>query len=146
MENESEDEERKDGGGVKKADSGEGKRTLCTSLIRHCWDTGFISSLWATLDTMTRRVNKRRVLFSKCAPGNRSSCCSCVGLLSFVCHFNQEPTQEGSFVFGTVGEETCAQSQLYYASFSALFTQPSTFSFSLQRLTFLHSYNFHPKA
>lgn len=72
-------------------DERRGKRTLCTSLIQHCRDMGFISSLRAMVDTMTRRVNKRRVLFSKCAPGNRTSCCSCVELLSLVCHFNQEP-------------------------------------------------------
>ena len=74
----------------------EGSCSLCTSLIQHCRGTVFYFRLAeeARHDAAARRYIKRRVLFCKCAPGNWSSCCSSFGL--FVCHFNQEPSQEGS--------------------------------------------------
>jgi len=71
-----------------KGNRGEGKRTnpgtrkvgLCTSLIRHCQGMGFYFRLAeeGTMVVAARRY-KRRILFCKCAPGNWSSCCSCVG-------------------------------------------------------------------
>lgn len=74
--------------------------SLCTSLIQHCRGTGFYFKLACRSRSrcrsrsMSRRkrggggwrtahgccgasIYKRRVLFCKCAPGNRSSCCSC---------------------------------------------------------------------